>query len=150
MFKKNINMTIKCCLALITIFLMALSGAGAQTASLEVKVINIKSQKGVIRVGLFTNEKDFLKNTEIGKVVKPSGSEVTVVFENLAPGDYALSIVHDENENGKLDSNSLGIPKEGFAFGNNAVGSFGPPSFEKAKIKIEGEDLSCLITLKYM
>lgn len=123
-------------------------GAWSQAASLEVNVNNIKSDKGSIRVGLFNTEKDFLKNAVEGKVVKASGSDVTVLFENLQPGDYALSVIHDENENGKLDSNAFGIPKEGIAFGNNAMGPFGPPSFEKAKMKIVG-NLHCSIKMKY-
>ena len=143
-------MKIRLCFALTTILCMQMNFAWAQTTSLEVKVTNIKSQKGFIRVGLFTNEKDFLKNASMGKVVKPEGGEITVVFENLMPGDYALSVVHDENENGELDTNALGIPKEGFAFGNNEMGAFGPPSFEKAKMKIETTDVTCLIKLKYM
>lgn len=143
-------MKIRLCFALMTILWMQMNFAWAQTTSLEVKVTNIKSQKGFIRVGLFTNEKDFLKNASMGKVVKPEGGEITVVFENLMPGDYALSVVHDENENGELDTNALGIPKEGFAFGNNEMGAFGPPSFEKAKMKIDAKDVTCLIKLKYM
>ena len=127
-----------------------MNSSRAQTASIEIKVTDIKSQKGLIRIGLFTNEKDYLKNTAIGKVVKPDGSEIIVVFENLEPGDYALSVVHDENENGKLDSNALGIPKEGFAFGNNAMGKFGPPTFEKAKMKVEGQNVTWLISMKYL
>jgi uncharacterized protein (DUF2141 family) len=129
---------------------MHMNTSWAQTASVEVKVTDIKSQKGLIRIGLFTNEKDYLKNTLIGKVVKPEGNEITVVFENLEPGDYALSVIHDENENGELDSNALGIPKEGFAFGNNAIGKFGPPTFEKAKMKVEGKNVTWLIRMKYM
>ena len=142
-------MTLKFYLSLF-IILIVLNESWGQTASLEVKVNNIKSQTGTIRVGLFTNEKDFLKNAVMGKVVKPDGNEIVVVFENLVPGDYALSVIHDENENGKLDSNGLGIPIEGFAFGNNAMGAFGPPSFAKARMKIEGKDVSCIIKLKYM
>jgi uncharacterized protein (DUF2141 family) len=122
----------------------------AQVASLEVNVNNIKSKKGSIRIGLFTSEKDFLKNAAEGKVVKVTGAEVTVVFENLLPGEYALSVIHDENENGKLDSNVFGVPKEGFAFGNNAMGPFGPPSFEKAKIVIGDHVVRQVINLKYM
>jgi uncharacterized protein (DUF2141 family) len=143
-------MKIRPCLVLLTILGIAMNVAWAQTTSLEVKVTNIKSQKGFIRVGLFTNEKDFLKNATMGKVVRPEGGEITVIFENLMPGDYALSVVHDENENGELDTNALGIPKEGFAFGNNEMGAFGPPSFEKAKVKIEDKDVACLIKLKYL
>ncbi len=129
--------------------LIALGGGlHAQTSVLEVTVTNLKSEKGSIRIGLFDKEEDFLKNAVKGKVVKASGKEVTVRFENLEPGEYALSVIHDENENGELDSNALGIPKEGFAFGNNAMGSFGPPSFEKAKVKV-GDSASCSIKLKY-
>jgi uncharacterized protein (DUF2141 family) len=117
---------------------------------LEVTVKNIKKAKGTIRVGLFTNEKDFLKKAAEGKVVKAnSAEEVTVVFENLKPGDYAISVIHDENENGELDKNIMGIPKEGFAFGNNAMGTFGPPSFEKAKITLGSTTDKQTISLKY-
>ena len=138
---------------ILTLFIINLFSATpvlAQTTSLEVNVNNIKSKKGSIRVGLFLNEKDFLKNAVEGKVVKIPGSEVTVVFENLKPGDYALSVIHDENENGELDSNAFGIPKEGFAFGNNSMGAFGPPTFEKAKVELREQPVKQVITLKYM
>ena len=118
-------------------------------SSLEIHVDNIKSKKGSIRFGLFTSEADYLKNPVEKRVIKSTGKDVTIVFENLQPGDYALSVIHDENENGELDSNALGIPKEGFGFGNNALGSFGPPSFEKAKIKIADQDVKQDIKLKY-
>lgn len=130
------------------LFLLAWQ-ASAQ-ASLEVTVKNIKEPKGTIRVGLFTNEKDFLKKAAIGKVVKATGTEITVVFENLQPGEYGLSVIHDENENGALDSNLIGLPKEGFAFGNNAMGMFGPPDFAKAKVKIENTEIRQEIRLKYL
>jgi len=118
-------------------------------SSLEIHVDNIKSKKGSIRFGLFTSEADYLKNPVEKRVIKSTGKDVTVVFENLQPGDYALSVIHDENDNGELDSNAFGIPKEGFGFGNNALGSFGPPSFEKAKIKIADQDVKQDIKLKY-
>ena len=119
-------------------------------SSLEVTVKNIKETKGTIRVGLFATENDFLKNAVEGKIVKANGTEVTVIFENLKPGEYGISVIHDENENGKLDSNLIGIPKEGFAFGNNAMGTFGPPDFEKAKVIIADKPLKHVITLHYM
>ena len=118
-------------------------------SSLEIHLNNIKSKKGSIQFVLFTTEEDYLKNPIEKKVIKSTGKDVTVVFENLQPGDYALSVIHDENENGQLDSNALGIPKEGFAFGNNALGSFGPPPFEKAKITIVDQDIKQDINLKY-
>jgi uncharacterized protein (DUF2141 family) len=121
----------------------------AQTASLQVSVNNIKSKKGSIRIGLFT-ENEFLKTAFEGKIVKATTDGVTVVFENLKEGVYAVSVIHDENENGVLDTNKLGIPKEGFAFGNNAMGTFGPPAFEEAKIEIHDQPVKQELKMKYM
>jgi len=136
------------CFAMLLAIVLNSYEAFAQS-SLEIHVDNIKSKKGSIQFGLFTSEGDYLKNPVEKRVIKSTGKDVTVVFENLQPGDYALSVIHDENENGELDSNALGIPKEGFGFGNNALGSFGPPSFEKAKIKIADQDVKQDIKLKY-
>ncbi len=123
-------------------------GAWAQ-AKINVKVKNIKEQKGTIRVGLFTSEENFLKKAVEGKVVKVSGKEMNVTFENLAPGSYAVSVIHDENENGELDKNAIGIPSEGFGFGNNAMGMFGPPSFDDAKVVVDKNDVKQEIELRY-
>jgi uncharacterized protein (DUF2141 family) len=136
------------CCSMLLVIVLSWFETSAQS-SLEIHVNNIKSNKGSIQFGLFTTEADFLKNPIEKKVIKSTGKDVIVVFENLQPGDYALSVIHDENENGKLDSNAFGIPKEGFAFGNNALGSFGPPPFEKAKITIVDQDVKQDIKLKY-
>jgi uncharacterized protein (DUF2141 family) len=117
---------------------------------LEITVENIKETKGNIRVGLFLNEDTFLKKASAGKVVSADGKSVIILFENLRPGDYGISVIHDENENGELDTNFMGIPKEGFAFGNNAMGTFGPPDFEKAKVTISDKVEKQVIKLKYM
>ncbi len=119
--------------------------------SLEVTIENIRNTTGNIRVGLFDSESTFLKEATIGKVVKAAAGKVTVIFENVKPGEYALSAIHDENENGDIDSNAIGIPKEGFAFGNNAMGMFGPPSFEKAKVTVsKGSVIRQVLKLKYI
>jgi uncharacterized protein (DUF2141 family) len=130
------------------LLLCAASSSLAQSR-LEVTVRNIKEPKGTIRVGLFTNEKDFLKNAAEGKVVKAEGTQVTVVFNDLKPGDYGISVIHDENGNEELDTNVIGLPKEGFAFGNNAMGAFGPPAFEKAKVTVNNNSIIQTIDLKY-
>ena len=117
---------------------------------LTVEVSNIKEMKGNVNVGLFTNENDFLKKSAFGKIVKADKGKVIVTFEDLPVGNYAVSVIHDENENGELDSNFMGIPKEGFGFGNDATGMFGPPSFDKTLVNWEGKDKSVKITMKYM
>jgi len=137
-------------LALVFSTLLFYFDVGAQPASLEVKVMNIKSDKGTIRVGLFVTEEDFLKKAVKGQIVKASTGGITVTFENLAPGEYAVSVIHDSNENGELDTNMFGIPKEGFAFGNNAMGTFGPPQFNEAKVMIGDQTVRQEIKLRYL
>ena len=129
--------------ALLMISLLATSSLFAQR-KLEVTVKNIKEAKGTIRVALYNNEKDFLENFLQGKIVKASGNEVKVIFENLKPGDYAVSVFHDENENEKLDSGFMGIPNEPYGFSNDATGTFGPPSFEKAKMNLTSDKVSVI------
>ncbi len=120
-----------------------------QSASLEVIVTNIREVKGSIRASVFNEKSSFLKKEYQGKVAKVNGESMTLSFENLPAGEYALSVIHDENENGELDSNFMGIPKEGFGFGNNALGRFGPPDFEKTVVKVTKEPLRQSIALKY-
>lgn len=134
---------------IITIMLIAGTARLYGQSTLEVTVKNIKGKKGSIMIGLFTTEQDFMKKAVYGKIVKPAGNEVTVVFDNLPSGDYAVSVIHDENGNGTLDTNALGIPKEGFAFGNNAMGNFGPPAFSQAKIVLNGSSATQTVNLKY-
>jgi uncharacterized protein (DUF2141 family) len=134
---------------LITLLMAVCIASAFSQTTLEVTVNNIKGKKGSIMIGLFTTEQDFLKKAVYGKIVKPEGTQVKVVFENLPAGDYAVSVIHDLNGNGTLDTNALGIPKEGFAFGNNAMGNFGPPAFIDAKIALNGKPANQVINMKY-
>ena len=117
---------------------------------LHVEVTNIKNANGTVRVGLFDTDDNFLKNAVAGQTVKVKGEKVEVTFKNIPPGEYAISVIHDENENGELDSNMFGMPKEGFGFGNDAMGTFGPPSFDKAKVKVDGQSQKQVIKMRYL
>jgi uncharacterized protein (DUF2141 family) len=65
------------------------------------------------------------------------------------PGAYALSVIHDENGNGRLDTR-LGIPREGFAFSNNPRIWFGPPSFASARFQLSPGGTALNVQMKYM
>src|SRR5688500_11392555 len=78
---------------------------------LQVTVTHIKGQKGDIIVGIFDSDKDFLKKPIEAITTTASGDSITVVFENIKPGKYAVSVIHDANRNKDLDKNKLGIPK---------------------------------------
>lgn len=121
----------------------------SQQKTLVVVIKNVKEAKGRIAVALFSNEKDFATKAMQGKTTVAKAGEVQITFENITSGDYAISVMHDANENDELDSNAIGIPKEGFGFSNDAMGMFGPPSFEKAKFNLSGDN-KVTITLKYL
>ncbi len=134
----------------IIIFLALASGSAfAQNSSITVIVKNVKDAPGNVAVALFNNEKDFMKNRFDSKIITAHGGEVQVVFENVPPGSYAISLLHDENGNNEMDSNIIGMPKEGFGFSNDAMGTFGPPSFEKASFKCPVSQ-PITLNMKYM
>ena len=62
--------------------------------------------------------------------------QATVSFPGLAPGSYAVSVIHDANGNGDIDLNAFGIPTEGWGFSNDARATFGPPSFDAAAVHV--------------
>jgi len=136
-------------LSLVVVILLICGSARAQ-ARLEIVVKNVKEAKGSVRVGIFKDSKTFLKEAIYGQVVKASKGDVKVIFESVPAGTYAISVIHDENENGELDSGMFGIPKEGFGFANDAMGTFGPPSFEKASIIIGNDPEIISIGMKYL
>jgi uncharacterized protein (DUF2141 family) len=74
----------------------------------------------------------------------------TCQFENIPSGTYAVSVFHDENSNGKLDTNFLGIPREGVGASNNAKGHLGPPKFSAAAFHHSGSRTALKITVKYL
>jgi uncharacterized protein (DUF2141 family) len=135
-------------IGMLAAFMVLGFSAFAQT-KLTVTIDKIKGAKGSIRIGIFDSEDGFLKKPVDGKVVKIEGDHVTVSFDKLKPGTYAVSVIHDENDNAELDTKALGIPKEGVGFSNNVMGKFGPPTFEDASIKLATEK-SLSIDLKYM
>ncbi len=118
--------------------------------NLEVKIDNIKNDNGDILIGLYSDGSNFPRKTSDGKIVKASKNGVVVSFQDLKAGPYAISVLHDENSNKDMDQSKIGMPKEGFGFSNNAKSSFGPPSFDKAKIFIHSKDTLISIDLRYL
>ena len=69
------------------------------------------------------------------KLSVPAREAHALEFRNLASGSYALSIVHDENGNGRLDTFAK-IPREGYGFSGNPPIRFGPPKFAEASFTL--------------
>lgn len=121
-----------------------------QSGSITITVNKIKEVKGSILVGLYTTEKNFLKKPSYGRAAKVNGSEVTIVFDNLPAGDYAVSIIHDENDNKEFDRTKIGFPKEGYCFGNNAHAKFGPPKYRDVKVSLKDEPINQTLSMVYL
>lgn len=112
----------------------------AQAASLELTVEGLKADEGQLLIAVFDRAEVWLRGAAIkGARVKVTGTRVTVTLEDLPEGaEVAVSAVQDLNGNGRMDRNPVGMPMEPYGFSRDAAGSFGPPSFEAAKITVSG------------
>ncbi len=97
----------------------------------------LRSEQGVVRCGLFT-EKSWLRAPLKAAVATIRGSSAVCVFKSVPKGVYAISAFHDQNNNGKLDTNFIGLPTEDYCASRDARNSFGPPSFGDAKFSYSG------------
>jgi uncharacterized protein (DUF2141 family) len=102
---------------------------------LDIEIVDIRNNKGYIMLQLFDGE---------GKVLVQEKNPIkdqkcSFSIPNLNPGKYAVRYYHDENMNGKMDTNLVGKPTEGYGFSNNVIGKVGPPAFEKWLFEITGD-----------
>jgi len=79
--------------------------------------------------------------------VKIENKKTEYIFEELPFGEYAIKLFHDENMNGELDSNFLGIPTEDYGFSNNVRGTFGPADYDDAKFLFEQTEMTMNISV---
>lgn len=124
---------------------------GLHAETLKVTLKKLPSTQGKVLFLLFQDRVGFpddkTSSVQSGSLELSSGN--TLEIKDLRPGTYALSVIHDENENDKLDTNFIGIPKEAFGFSNNPRIYFGPPSFEKASFELN-KDSAITIKMKKM
>ena len=115
--------------------------------TLSMKVGNFKTIKGVLRVCMTDKKDDFLKSCTFSKIVAVEDKTVSLKIENIKKGNYAVSVYHDENNNGILETGGVfGIPVEPYGFSNNPTMTFGP-SFKKSVFKMTS-DTNISIKLK--
>src|SRR6187431_2989128 len=94
------------------IALFVCSLLSAQNVNLTVSVSDLKTDTGVLKVGLYNSEETFLKTTYKSITSEIKSGSATVTFLDIPKGNYAISTYQDENSNGKLDRNAMGIPSE--------------------------------------
>ncbi len=122
------------------------------TGKIIVEVTNVRSAKGVVLLSLFKGHTGFPSKAESAvsnAKVTITGNKAVMVFNKVPHGEYAVAVMHDEDGNGKMNTNMLGIPKEGYAASRNAKGSFGPPKYEDARFKLEGAEVKLDVLINY-
>lgn len=129
-------------------FVVSLGNAQQQkTFDIKVEVKNAKNDDGKMFFALYDNEDNFLKKEIKGEIKVITNKTSLITFKNVPRGVYAVSVFHDKNDNGEMDTNSLGIPIENFGCSNDAKGFMGPPKWKNAKFELSDKDKNIIINL---
>lgn len=127
--------------ALMLATLPALTLAQPSCPGTYVKILNTKSSTGTVACARFESAdgfpNDYLRMATNVMAIKIRKDQARGDFEDIPPGTYAMAVIHDENMNGKLDTNWLGVPTEGYGFSNDAKGVLGAPSLLRRKLSIQ-------------
>lgn len=122
------------------------------TARLEVTVVGFENDEGQALMSLFLDDAGWPDDPDAAFVALSLPiRERTVVaaIDDVPPGSVAVAVFHDEDVDGELDQNFLGIPREDYGFSRDARGRFGPPGFDDARLEIEaGESLPITIEVR--
>lgn len=119
----------------------------APTATLTVTVQNVRSAEGQVRVAVY-QEAQWLGQDPFARSWMPAtGKALTATFA-LPPGEYAVAVLHDLNDNGEMDYRLMRLPKEPYGFSNDAKPRFGPPKFADAAFTLPKEGLDITIELR--
>jgi uncharacterized protein (DUF2141 family) len=124
-----------------------LSSQPAVATELEIEVRNLNGA-GDLYLGLFKEGDPFPEKPAARLKIPVTRDRVSGTFSKLDPGEYAVSGFQDENSNGALDRNLVGVPTERFGFSKDAIGRTGPPKFSDAKVSIGSDDLKIVINLR--
>ena len=143
-----------CVLALMLIALVGTAGsAQASEPGIHVEILGIRNSVGAVACALFEGPKgfptEFLRFATNIMMVKVRATKATCDFADIERGTYALAVIHDENRDGELATNVMGMPKEGYGFSNDAKGKLGAPPFEAASFSYNGQSLNMTIALQY-
>ena len=133
---------------ILSIFLLLIFESELKS-QLIIEITNIKDIKGRIEFGLYDDPNVFLSETEQYKVLYLPVVENTVVItiDSLPIGTYAISLMHDLNNDGEMESNFFHIPQEPYGFSNNFHPRFSKPDFEDCQFYYDGESLELTIEL---
>jgi uncharacterized protein (DUF2141 family) len=132
----------------------SLTAQTKNTGTLTVRVTGARNTKGKIWVTLFRGAQGFPDDPsnairQQSVEIDPSTMSAQVIFKDVPQGTFAVSILHDENGNGKMDKSFVGMPKEGYGASNNPKKKKGPPTFDEARFSLNASEQTIEIELIY-
>jgi len=132
------------------VVLLGSVSAGAAAPGLQARVTGLRNEQGQVGCLLFDSEDGFpgKQQRALQRTLASIADGRAVCKFDVPPGSYAIVAMHDENRNGELDTNFVGIPKEGYGASNGARGRFGP-KYEDARFDYAGGSVTMPIQLQY-
>lgn len=134
------------------LFFNTFSAFSQAQADLRVQVEGLRNQKGTLSITLFNSAEGFPEDVDNAfkwRSIDLNEGKPVFVFEDLPAGEYAYAILHDEDGDGEMKKNLLGIPREGFGFSNNYEPKIKNPSFKDASFFLRGKSVTHEIEIIY-
>lgn len=137
-------------LTAITAALLALSTpALARAGDVTVTLSGIRAQTGVVKLALVASADAYEGKAAPAQATgaPPAGATTTFTFKDVPAGRYAVMVTHDENGNGTLDTNLIGMPLEGYGFSNNPT-VMRKPTWDEAAFDVGAGGAAIAIALR--
>lgn len=141
-----------CVLALTGAVASLAVAAPAKAGDVVITVTDLRSSKGVVRACMTTRADVFpkcIKDPSAHRTVVPASGKIEIRFTGVKPGNYAIALLHDENDNGKADRAMGMMPKEGYGFSRDAPVNMAPPKFKDAVMPVGDGTSRVTIKMRY-
>jgi uncharacterized protein (DUF2141 family) len=144
-------------LALMLLCLGLPLGSSAQPAAASgqvvVELVGLRNDAGQVLAALYRSADGFpggVAKAFARKRAHSQGKKLSLAFDGIPAGPFAISVFHDENGNSAMEKTFIGIPKEGWGMSRDAKPGLGPPSFEDARLMLApGERKHIVIHIRY-
>ncbi|MGB3710753.1 MAG: DUF2141 domain-containing protein [Erythrobacter sp.] len=130
----------------------AFAASPAEANTITVTVTDLRSHDGVVRACMTRVEAIFprcIRDPKSHRTVVPASSRVVIRFDNVEPGEYAIALLHDENDNGKADRTLGMMPREGYGFSRDAKVRMGPPEWRDSVFHHARDPQEMTIRMRY-
>ncbi len=129
----------------------ATAAFGQSGNTISVDVTGLRNNNGDVRCGLYNSAATFPKSGQefMGVQAGIANRQAKCVFNNVAPGLYAVALFHAEKGETRMRTGFFGQPEEGYGFSRNATGTMGPPSFNAAAYNYAGGSSVWPVTVTY-